>query len=107
MGLTILTSASTQNCQPRDWQLVVGNSEVGSIMLSHYVEIVFFFYKTIFPQNADFSANGFSSIKVERLVPRECYWTINSWTNGHGYPKIGHKSKQTSGFSNFSKLKRG
>ena len=39
-----------------------------------------------------------SSINVECPVSRECYWTINSGLNGHGYPKVGHKSKQMSGF---------
>ena len=58
MGLTILTSASTQNCQPRDWQLVVGNSEVGSIMLSHYIEIVIFFTKLFFPKMLIFPPMG-------------------------------------------------
>ena len=38
------------------------------------------------------------SINVECLVSRKCYWTINSALNGHGYPNMGHKSKQISGF---------
>ena len=38
VGLAILTNAYTQNCQPQDWQLV-GNSEVGNLMVSLELKI--------------------------------------------------------------------